>query len=378
MQPQRLARPLIPPFSNDRRHHGECRTWLLPVGIVPWSESLETAGFFRLAGGRYGFSHLDILTDTGRDFGVARMAAGRLLEEAAAGGPDAESLAGLMLDRLTRPRADFAGLAMDRWHLMGIINATPDSFSDGGDHADAEIAIAAATAMVEAGAAILDIGGESTRPGAEPISRATEEARTLPVIRALAEQGMLVSADTRHASVMATALDHGARMINDVGGLRDEGAAELVAARSAPTVIMHMQGEPGTMQQDPNYRHAPTDIFDWLEDRIEALRQAGVALEHIAVDPGFGFGKTPQHNMQIMASLALYHGLGVPVLLGVSRKSSIAHFSRGEPAKDRQPGSTALAALALAHGVQMIRVHDVAETWQALRAAEAMLIHHPG
>ena len=376
--PQRLIRPPVPPFSDDGRNGGRNRHWIMPVGLVAWSDHLKQAGFHRLAGGMMGFSHLDVLTDHNGDFTIARIETDRLLEESAAGGADAESLAGLMLDRLTRPRPDFASLGMDRWHVMGIINTTPDSFSDGGDNAKQETAIASGRAMVEAGAAILDIGGESTRPGAEPVSRDEEQRRILPVIRTLSDEGHLVSADTRHTAVMASALDHGAGIINDVGGLRDDGAADLVASRSVPTIIMHMQGEPGTMQKSPRYRHAPTDIFDWLEARIDALRNAGIGLDRIAVDPGFGFGKTPQHNMQIMASLSLYHGLGVPVLLGVSRKSSIAHFSRGEAARDRQPGSTALAAMALGQGVQMIRVHDVPETVQALSCAEAMLLNSPG
>ena len=371
MSPRRLASFPFPPFSDDRRHGGACRTWLMPAGLVGWQDGLEASGVMRLAAGPFGFSHLDVLQDRGGEMSVVRFEASRILEESAAGGGDAEALASLMLDRLTRARADFAGLAMDRWHIMGIINATPDSFSDGGDNLEAEKAVRRGRAMRDAGAAILDVGGESTRPGAEPVSREEERGRILPVISQLCEAGCPVSADTRHTEVMTAALEAGATIINDVGGLLDEGAAELVAARGCPAVIMHMKGNPETMQDNPEYRHAPTEIFDWLEDRIESLRGAGVELDALAVDPGFGFGKTPEQNMEILASLALYHGLGAPLMLGISRKSSIAHFSRGEAPKDRVHGSTSLAGLALGQGVQIFRVHDVAETRQALSCAEA-------
>jgi dihydropteroate synthase len=171
---------------------------------------------------------------------------------------------------------------------------------------------------------------------------------------------------------MAKALDAGARIINDVAGLRDEGAEALVAQRSCPVVIMHMQGQPGTMQKSPSYDFVAADVYDWLEQRIAAATAANVPRSQIAVDIGFGFGKTPQHNMTLMAWLSLFHGLGVPLLLGVSRKSTISHFSKAEKAKDRMPGSLALATLGYSQGVQMFRVHDVAETAQALALAAAM------
>ena len=372
MPPERLATLPFPPFGDDKSHGGVCRTWLVPTGLMGWHDGAGAAGAMRLAAGPLAFTHFDILQGRGGEITVARLEAARLAEESAAGGSEAEALADLMLDRLTRGRGEFADLAMDRWHIMGIVNTTPDSFSDGGDNLDAGEAVRSGLAMREAGAGIIDVGGESTRPGAAPIDTEEEERRILPVIGELAGAGCLVSADTRHASVMEAALEAGATIINDVGGLRDEGAVELVAAKGCPVIVMHMQGEPGTMQDNPEYRHAPTEVYDWLEGRIEDLRSAGVDPGSIAVDPGFGFGKTPEHNMQIMASLALYHGLGVPVLLGISRKSSIAHYSRGEEPKDRVHGSTALAAMALGQGVQMFRVHDVAETRQALMLAEAV------
>ena len=334
---------------------------------------MDAAGFFPLAGGPFAFDRLDVLQKGAGGYTVATIGAAQLTAQAAAGGSDAEAQASLIFDRLTRPRSDFAGIALDQPVLMGIINTTPDSFSDGGDHADAAIAIDAGHAMVAAGAHILDIGGESTRPGAAPVSREEECARILPAIASLASAGYCVSADTRHTSVMDRALQAGAALINDVGGLRDAGAAELIGRKAVPAIIMHMLGEPGTMQKNPRYDHAPTDVYDWLDAQIDTAEKAGVKRTHLAVDPGFGFGKTPQHNMEIMAHLALYHGLGVPIVLGVSRKSTIGHFSKGEPAKERMPGSLALAALGRQQGVQIFRVHDVAETAQALALAETML-----
>ena len=381
VQPERLPQPGFPPFADDRQHGGGSRTWVIPRGMIMHRPNLNTgtdaaidaAGFFPLAGGPFAFDRLDILQKSAGGYTVATIAAAQLTAQAAAGGSDAEAQASLIFDRLTRPRADFAGIALDRPVIMGIINTTPDSFSDGGDHADAAVAINAGQAMVAAGADILDVGGESTRPGADPVSREEECARILPAITSLAGTGYCVSADTRHTEVMDQALQAGAAMINDVGGLRDAGAAELIGRKAVPGIIMHMQGEPGTMQKDPRYDHAPSDVYDWLDAQIDRAEKAGVKRSHLAVDPGFGFGKTPQHNMEIMAHLALYHGLGVPVVLGVSRKSTIGHFSKGEPAKERMPGSLALAALGRQQGVQIFRVHDVAETAQALALAETML-----
>jgi len=374
MSVTRKADFAFPPFTDDEHQGGNSRTWLKPVGIVAKTRECLEAGFHPLADGPFAFSHLDVIqSGKGSEITITRIEAGRLLKEAGAGGDASEEQARAQLQKLTEPREDFAGLSMKAWHVMGIINTTPDSFSDGGDHAEAEIALASARQMVMDGARILDVGGESTRPGADEVSRDEERRRILPVIRTLAGEGVCVSADTRHTEIMADALAAGARIINDVGGLRAEGAVELVARSNAPAILMHMQGEPGTMQAKPQYSYAPTDIFDWLEDRINTAVKSGIPKRNLAVDPGFGFGKTPIHNMEIMANLSLFHGLGVPVVLGVSRKSTIAHFSNNEPAKQRQPGSTALAALARAQGVQIFRVHDVPETMQALANAEAML-----
>ena len=359
----------MPPFSADKRDGGVRRTWVQPVGICP--QYAGGAGIASLAGGLRGFSHLDVINDIDGKLSITRIPVVALIEEAAKGGADAEARATQTLARITGQRADFAGLDMASPQIMGILNATPDSFSDGGDHSAAEHALASAEQMIQDGAAILDVGGESTRPGADPVGFDEECARILPIITPLSAAGHVVSADTRHTNVMAAALDAGAGIINDVGGLRDEGAMDLVAKQKAPSIIMHMQGEPGTMQENPTYHYAPTDIYDWLEDRILLAQSAGMALSDLAIDPGFGFGKTPQHNMMIMANISLFHGLGVPIVLGVSRKSTIAHYSRGEAAKDRLAGSVALAALGLQQGVQVFRVHDVAATAQAVSNAAA-------
>jgi dihydropteroate synthase len=248
---------------------------------------------------------------------------------------------------------------------MGIVNATPDSFSDGGDNYNPQTAIDTALAMVEAGAHIIDVGGESTRPGSAPVSPDEEGARVLPVVSALAAKGIVVSIDTRHAKVMTAATEAGALIINDVAALREPGALEAAARSKAAICLMHMLGEPGTMQNDPTYACAPLDVYDFLAERIAACIQAGIPLDRITVDPGIGFGKTSDHNAQILASMALYHGLGVGILLGVSRKRFIAALSRDELPKQRFPGSMAAAQIGLDAGVQIVRVHDVAETVQA-------------
>ncbi|MGL4967571.1 MAG: dihydropteroate synthase [Inquilinus sp.] len=272
------------------------------------------------------------------------------------------------LDKLSRPRLAFAGLALDRPRLMGIVNVTPDSFSDGGDFADSGRAIAQGLALAEAGAEILDIGGESTRPGSAPVSAEEEIARIDPVIRDLANRGLAVSVDTRHALVMQAALAAGARIVNDVTGLTGDPASLGVVARAGcPVVLMHIQGEPRTMQQDPVYDDVLLDVCDWLEERVAACAAAGIPPGRIAIDPGIGFGKKPlTHNLPLLRGLSLLHGIGCAVLLGVSRKRFIGSLSGAADPKGRVPGSIAAGLYGVAQGVQILRVHDVAETRQAL------------
>ena len=273
-----------------------------------------------------------------------------------------------VLDVLTRPRADLAGLPLDRPQIMGIVNATPDSFSDGGSYDP----VAQAQALVQAGAAILDIGGESTRPGAQEVPEAEETARILPSIRALAAQ-VPVSVDTRKAGVARAALQAGAAIVNDVSGFDfDPELARVVATEGVPVCLMHAQGLPATMQHDPRYGDVLLDVYDALEARVARAVSAGIPAHRIVIDPGIGFGKTEAHNLAILRRISLYHGLGCPILLGVSRKRFIGSIGGAEHAADRGPGTLALTLAGVAQGVQVHRVHDVAEIKQGLRLWQAL------
>jgi len=277
------------------------------------------------------------------------------------------------LERLAMPRPAWAGLALERPLLMGIVNVTPDSFSDGGEFMAADQAIRHGRALLDEGADILDVGGESTRPGAMPVPAEEEIRRIEPVVRALAAVGALVSIDTRHARVMAAALAAGARIINDVSALAGERESLALAARSgAPVVLMHMPGDPRTMQDNPSYTLASLDVLEYLAARVEACLAAGIPRERIVVDPGIGFGKRSAHNLDVIMRLALFHALGCGVLLGLSRKGLIGDVGGGLPPKERMPGSVAGALYGVSQGVQILRVHDVAATGQAIATWRAM------
>ena len=257
---------------------------------------------------------------------------------------------------------------LDQPHVMAIVNITPDSFSDGGRLADAETAIVAGADMAADGAAILDIGGESTRPGAKPVWAGDEIGRVVPVIGRLAASGAAISIDSRKAEVMEAALAAGAQMVNDVSALTfDPRSAETIAAAGVPIVLMHHQGDPQTMQQDPRYDYVLVEVYLWLEERIAAAEAAGIAREKILVDPGFGFGKTVAHNLELMNGLAIFHSLGCPLVVGASRKRTIGALSNEAPADKRLAGSITLALKAVEQGVQIVRVHDVFETVQSLK-----------
>jgi len=275
--------------------------------------------------------------------------------------------------RYSKAMRKFERFVLDRPLVMGIVNATPDSFSDGGDFFDAPGAIAHGLRLLGEGADILDIGGESTRPGAAMVPPAEERRRVVPVIEALAKAGAVVSVDTRNASTMAAALDAGAAIVNDVTALGgDPDAMALVAARKAGVVLMHMQGEPQTMQANPVYGDAPREIAAYLAGRLAACRAAGIAVERLCVDPGLGFGKTVAHNAQILANVPVLRGLGAAVLIGASRKAFIGALSRGERPRERLPGSLAAGLAAVAGGADILRVHDVAATLQALKVHQAI------
>lgn len=258
--------------------------------------------------------------------------------------------------------------------LMGIVNVTPDSFSDGGLYLDTKKAIEHGLRLVEEGAHILDIGGESTRPGAAPVSVAEEQARILPVIHGLKQSGAFISVDTRHAATMRAALNAGVGMINDVTALtHDPDSLGLVASSGVLVCLMHMKGQPQTMQAAPFYDDIFQDVFDYLQGRIEACLSAGMARNRIVVDPGIGFGKNLEHNLTLLNRLADFRSLNVPLLLGASRKRFIEMILSDASADRRLPGSLAAVLAAYQQGVRAFRVHDVAETVQALAVFRKIL-----
>ena len=330
--------------------------WLRPVGGDPPHE-------FQLAGGWTGFSQLDVLS---RDCAPQRLPAAALPEI----WPETEAT----LARLTARRPDIAGMDWSRPRIMGIVNTTPDSFSNGGALPTAETAIQHGLALAAAGADLLDIGGESTRPGAEPVEVSQEIDRVLPVIERLvaAECPIPISIDTRKAAVAAAALAAGARIVNDVSAMTYDPDMVGVARRAEGVCLMHALGDPRTMQQDPRYDDVLLDVHDYLAERVEAAVAAGIDRARIIVDPGIGFGKTMAHNLCLIRGMGVFHGLGCVVLLGASRKSFIGRLSGQTIAARRAAGSVAAALAGVAAGVQMLRVHDVAETVQALGVWQAV------
>jgi dihydropteroate synthase len=273
-----------------------------------------------------------------------------------------------VLTRLTRKPNPIAGMAMDRPQLMGILNVTPDSFSDGGQFTAAKAGLSHALAMVQAGASIIDIGGESTRPGAVTVPVDAEIARTAPVIAAIRAQSSIpMSIDTRKAGVAKAAIEAGANMINDVSAFGyDAQTAQVTADASVPVCLMHAQGDPATMQQNPRYDDVLLDVYDYLEQRINHALAAGIMRDRIVLDPGIGFGKTLDHNLTLLRGISLFHALGCPILLGASRKKFIGKLGGGQDAADRVAGSVAVALHGARQGVQLLRVHDISETKQAL------------
>jgi dihydropteroate synthase len=272
-------------------------------------------------------------------------------------------------------QVDCSGRTLDlsRPVVMGILNVTADSFSDGGRYLDREAALAHATAMVAAGAALIDIGGESTRPGAEPVPVQQELDRVVPMVEALRDRtDAILSVDTMKPEVMRAAVAAGAGLINDVLGLRAPGALEAVAAGRAAVCLMHMQGEPRTMQDAPRYDDVVTEVRDFLEGRAQACVAAGIGRQRIVLDPGFGFGKTAAHNLTLLAGLGRVVDLGYPVLVGLSRKSMLGKLL-GRAADERLAGSLALATTAVLAGARIVRAHDVAATWDAVRIVQAVI-----
>lgn len=317
------------------------------------TDALRPADALPLAGGWGWFTHAERLSRQGS---LGLIPVRDLPEDVAA--------------RLSAPRAPVAGLDFTRPRIMGILNVTPDSFSDGGRFDAAQAAVARASDLAAAGADILDIGGESTRPGAAEVPVTEEIARTAPVIAALRDGGYRtpVSIDTRKAAVAGAALAAGADLVNDVTAMDfDPAMAATVAGSRAPVCLMHAQGDPATMQIAPRYEDVLLDVYDYLEARIAAARGAGIPRDRIITDPGIGFGKTVEHNLTLLRGLSLFHGLGCPILLGVSRKGFIGRIGGAGEARDRMPGTLAVTLAGVAQGVQVHRVHDVAEIAQGLR-----------
>jgi dihydropteroate synthase len=346
------------------------RTLLKPTAFVdsPFGHDGKVA---RLAGGMSWFAGVELLQLEGQKRVSAELVAVEAIEDRFDDDMAAQWRA------LTSPRAPLQlgarTVRLDQPQVMGIVNATPDSFSDGGRFADAAAAAEAGAQMSADGAAIVDVGGESTRPGAKPVWEGDEIERIQPIIRQLAGGGAAVSVDTRKADVMTAAVEAGARMINEVSALTYDGrSAGVVAASDVPVVLMHHKGPPETMQEDPRYDDLLVEVYLWLEERIRSAEAAGIKRERILIDPGFGFGKKVAHNLELMNGLALFHSLGCPLVVGASRKRTIGALSGEAPVDNRLGGSIAFALKAVEQGVQIVRTHDVFDTVQALRVWRGM------
>jgi dihydropteroate synthase len=339
------------------------KLYVRPVGLLYGAtagSAIADGLALPLAGGGIAFAAAELIE------GEAGNAKRRLFTApalAASGDPDLAAL----LRRVTAPRPPLAGLALDRPVLMGIVNVTPDSFSDGGLYDTKEAAIIHAAELAASGAGIVDVGGESTRPGSDAVDEAEELARVVPVIEGLSGFAAVISVDTRKASVARAAAKAGAKILNDVSALTyDAKSLQAAAETGLSLILMHAQGEPKTMQDNPRYAEVVLDVFDYLEGRIAAAVAAGIDRSRIAADPGLGFGKTLAHNLALLAHTTLFHGLGVPLLIGASRKRFIQGVSGGEEPRSREPGSQGAAIAAAAQGAQILRVHDVAGSRQAL------------
>jgi dihydropteroate synthase len=341
----------------------EAKLYLRPVGLLYGATAAAAVSdglALPLAGGPIAFTAAELIEGVPGNTRMRQFAAPAL---ASSGETDLAAL----LARVTAVRPPFAGIALDRPVLMGIVNVTPDSFSDGGLYDTKEAAIVHAAELATAGAAIIDVGGESTRPGSDAVAETDELDRVVPVIEGLAGLPAVISVDTRKASVARAAAKHGAKILNDVSALtHDPGSLRAAAETGLSVVLMHAQGEPKTMQDNPRYEDVVLEVFDYLEARIGAGVTAGIARARIAADPGLGFGKTLAHNLAVLAHTTLFHGLGVPLLIGASRKRFIQGVSGGEAPQSREPGSQAAAVVAAAQGAQILRVHDVAGSRQAL------------
>ena len=323
---------------------------------IPMTDPARPAGALPIAGGWCWFDRIEVLS---------RGKAAEIIP--AIDAPQS------VLHAIASPRADISGLSMAEPQVMGILNVTPDSFSDGGRYIGPESALTQAQSMIREGARIIDVGGESTRPGAAVVPVEEETERVAQVVDTLAKGGVCVSIDTRKAPVAAKAAELGAKILNDVSAMSyDPAMAEVAAATGLPICLMHAQGTPETMQADPRYDDVVLDVYDYLAERIEVALAAGIKRTQIIVDPGIGFGKTLQHNLALLRRLSIFHTLGCPILLGASRKRFIGEISGAQDAAERMAGSVSVALDGIRQGVQIVRVHDTLHTRQAISLQTAL------
>ena len=353
----------------------DAKLYLRPIGFLYGDMAAKAVAeglALPLAGGAIAFTAAELIE------GTPRAAKRRLITvQDLARSRDADL--GLVLERVTTPRPPFAGLAFTRPLIMGIVNVTPDSFSDGGLYDTTEGAIVHAAELAKDGAEIVDVGGESTRPGSDAVEEGEELSRVIPVLEGLAGLRAAVSIDTRKASVARAAAKVGVKIFNDVSALTyDQDSLAAAAETGLSVILMHAKGEPKTMQDDPRYDDVALEVYDYLALRIEAAEAAGIDRSRIAADPGIGFGKTLAHTLTLLANLSLLHGLGVPLLVGASRKRFISGVAGGETPQSREAGSFAVALVAAAQGAQILRVHDVAGTRQALSVWRASIAGKDG
>ena len=364
-------RPGLSALTPDHRlyinpidlHDGACAT-----------ASIADGEALRLAGGAIAFSRVELVwRRIGEPPERLVTSVANLWNLIAGADPTVAERVSTLVSGLSRVRPVFAGMSLDSPRIMAVVNVTPDSFSDGGRYKETRSAIEYGQRLWGEGADIVDVGGVSTRPGADPVSIQEELDRVLPVVEGLRDLPVPISIDTRSAAVMRQAVAAGAAIINDTSAMsHDDGSLNAAHELGVPIVLMHCLGDPKTMQAAPRYVNAPCDVYDYLEARLDACRAHGIDGDRIVVDPGIGFGKTVAHNVEILSRLAMLHGLGAGLLIGASRKSFIEHLSPGTPSDHRMPGSLAAALWALRSGAQLVRVHDVAETKQAALVWGAM------
>ena len=351
--------------------------YLRPFGLVHGSTAsqaiISNSGFF-LAGGKIAYTLCEVI-QPGGSTGYGATSALSVKELSAWSEQEGEEINTCVKDylkKISSPRkifSDFPKIFQEKNtpKIMGIVNVTPDSFSDGGKYIAFEDALSHSLSLLEHGADIIDVGGESTRPGAKIVNDDEEIERTIPLIKELANRDIVTSIDSRKSKVIAAALEAGANIVNDVSALTfDKESVQVVKKKNVPLILMHMQGNPATMQKSPKYACAPLDIFDYLKERILFCNDHGIDTSRIIVDPGIGFGKTAEHNVEILNYLTLFHGLGCCILVGFSRKRFIAQISKDCSEEERLAGSLSAAIISLNQGVQFLRVHDAFETKQAI------------